>query len=184
MITIKSNIDEFLKNYQKKIKEFENMLNDLATKLVQRMSDDMKQIINDNVMVWSSDEIGHDETGKMAFHRGKNISFDIEPLTAYSIRVSIGDNLDKHEMTDGELVNPVYFIEFGFGLMGQKNPSYNASKFDWVYNKNLHAKAWSYEGWDGEEHISDGAKGINFMYDTIQKYRKDWKIYLADLLKG
>jgi hypothetical protein len=188
MIRVKSNIDGFLKNYQKKIGNFKTSLNSLARKLAERMSADMKDIIVKETYTWSPDAEGNDETGKMAYHRGIDISFDITNIGDNGVRVSIGNNLQKHIMSDGTIVNPIYFIEFGFGVRGQQNPATNHSKFGWEYNINGRTKGgeppspWWYEGWDGEYHLSDGTKGTNFMYRTIDKYRNGWKQYLKELM--
>lgn len=182
MITVKSNINEFLKNYRKRVGNFKSTLNVLAQKLAERMSADMKDIIFKETYTWSPDAEGNDETGKMAYHRGVDIAFDITSIGDNAVRVSIGENLQKHEMENGALVNPIYFIEFGFGLRGQENPATNHSRFGWEYNKNYHNGAWSYEGFDGEYHISDGTQGTNFMYRTIDKYRNGWQQYLKELM--
>lgn len=183
MITVKSNIDKFLKNYRKKVEARKSVLNGIAEKLAKKMSNDMKDIIKREMYVWSPDADNNDETGKMAYHRSKiDNMFSIESLGYNSVRVSIGDNLQKHDMGDGNLVNPAYFIEFGFGLRGQANPANNHEKYGWKYNLNSHNDAWYYEGWDGEFHISDGTVGTNFMYNTIQEYRNNWKKYLNELM--
>ena len=182
MITVNSNINEFLENYRKRVANFKTVLNSIAQKLAERMSADMKKIIFDETYTWSPDAEDNDETGKMAYHRGVDISFDITSIGDNAVRVSIGGNLDKHEMSDGTMVNPIYFIEFGFGLRGKENPATNHSKFGWEYNKNSHNDAWWYEGWDGEWHLSDGAKGTNFMYRTIDAYRNGWKQYLKEIM--
>ncbi len=188
MIKVTSNIDGFLKNYRTRVGNFKAMLNTLAVKLAQRMSADMKDLIFKETSIWSPDADDNDETGKIAWHRGKDILFDIQQLGNNAVRVSIGENLEKHEMSDGKLVNPIYFIEFGFGLRGQQSSATNHSKVGWEYNVNNHTKGgyppspWVYEGWDGELHTSDGTKGINFMYRTIDKYRIGWKQYLKELM--
>lgn len=188
MITVKSNINEFLKTYRKKVGNFKTMLNSIAKKLAERMSADMKKIIFEETYTWSPDADDNDETGKMAFHRGVDIAFDITSIGDNAVRVSIGNNLQQHEMTDGTMVNPIYFIEFGFGVRGQQSPAPNHSKFGWEYNINGHTKGgyppspWAYEGWDGEWHLSDGTKGTNFMYRTIDAYRNGWRQYLKELM--
>ena len=188
MITVKSNINEFLKNYRKKVANFKSTLNVLAEKLAERMSADMKDIIFKETYTWSPDADNNDETGKMAYHRGVDIAFDITSIGNNAVRVSIGENLSKHEMKNGDIVNPIYFIEFGFGVRGQRNPATNHSKFGWEYNLNNHTEGgdpdspWWYEGFDGEYHLSDGTKGINFMYRTIDKYRNGWQQYLKELM--
>ena len=156
------------------------------------MSEDMKAIIRNQMYVWSPDADNNDETGKMAYHRDKiEGMFQIENLGNNSVRVSIGENLQKHELSDGTLVNPAYFIEFGFGVRGQKSPAKNHEKYGWEYNLNNHDESgfplpspWVYEGWDGGFHTSDGTVGTNFMYLTIQKYKDNWLKYLKELMES
>lgn len=188
MIKIKSNIDSFLNKYRKKCETFKTSLREVAEKLAKRMSEDMFDIISKNEDVWAINDKDNfnDESGKMAFHKGKNLEdwFTIESIGDNAMRVSIGDNLRKHEMEDGSLVNPAYFVEFGFGIVGQDNPMKNADRYNWRYNKNGHIEAWTYEGWDGLLHESSGAKGINFMYNTIQDYKNNWLKYLNELMEN
>lgn len=180
MITVKSNIDEFLKAYKKKVDRFQSVLQGFAEKLAKKMSDDMLQDIFTTKMTWAPNELQQDETGKMGTI--EDVRFDIVPTSNTSVKVVIGENLPKHIMTDGTLVNPVYFIEFGFGIVGQENPQKNTENFGWVYNKEGHETAWWYKGFDGKAHYSKGAAGINFLYRTIDKYKTDWKNYLIQLL--
>jgi hypothetical protein len=193
MISIKSNIKEFLQNYRKKVANFKVVLNSIAEKLATRMAHDMYDEIARTENVWAIDDKPnfHDETGKMGFHTGKGFEywFDIQPTSESSVRVSIGEKIIPHRMEDESLVNPAYFIEFGFGVVGQRNPMKNADVYNWKYNINNHTEGgfpsspWAYSGFDGKVHISDGAKGINFMYNTIQRYKDNWQQYLKELLK-
>ena len=54
----------------------------------------------------------------MTSHYGDNDLLD----ALLNIRVSIGEKITPHNMSDGNRVNPAYFIEFGFGIVGQNNP--------------------------------------------------------------
>ena len=182
MIKVTSNIDEFLKYYKGRIENFKNMLENIAEKLAQRMSQDMKALIYSETSTWSPDAENNDETGKMAYHRGKEISVEINHI-GNGVRVVLGENLDKHEMSNGSLVNPLYFIEFGFGVRGESKPAHNHEKVNWEYNKRNRQEAWGYQGWDGKIHISDGIVGTNFMYRTMDDYRTNWKKYLKELLE-
>lgn len=188
MITVKSNIKQFLENYRKKVENFKVVLNTVAEKLATRMAHDMYEEIARTENVWAIDDKPnfHDETGKMGYaHTGKSFEywFDIQHTSDRSVRVGIGENIQPHLMSDGNLVNPAYFIEFGFGIVGQNNPMKNADAYNWIYNKKNHNEAWYYGGYDAEIHLSDGAKGINFMYNTIQRYKDNWQKYLGELLK-
>jgi hypothetical protein len=187
MITISSNINEFLKTYRKKVEKIKNVLLGIAEKLANQMAQDMYNEIKRTENIWAIEDNlnNHDETGKMGFHMGKDFNywFDIQLLENNSARVTIGQKAEPHILKDGTIVNPAFFIEFGFGIVGQNNPAKNSEAVGWVYNKNNHEKAWQYLGWDFVDHISDGAKGINFMYNTIEKYRGNWSNYLKQLFK-
>lgn len=174
MITIKSNIKEFLNNYRKITENFKVVLNNIATKLAEKIVQDMKTEIETNRFQWA-------EKGSLEYI--SNIDFLITPTSNKSVMVSIGDNLKKHIMSDGTLVNPVFFIEFGFGIVGQNNPSKNHELFDWEYNINNHTDAWWYMGFDGQFYQTKGSKGINFLYKTLHRKKNVWVNYLKELLK-
>ena len=158
------------------------------------MAQDMYREIQENEDVWApfvSDTL-QNERGKMWRYKGKDFDFwfDIELTGENSVKVSIGDKIKPHIMSDKALVNPAYFIEFGFGVVGQQNPKKNAELYHWSYNKNAHEAGniyrpspWIYEGFDGVLRESRGAEGINFLYRTIDKYRTYWKFYVEQLLK-
>ena len=187
MITISSNINDFLKAYKKRVEKIKEILLGIAEKLANKMAQDMYAEINRTENIWAIEqtEAQHDESGKMGFHKGKSFDywFDIQLLENNSARVSIGQKAETHKLKDGTIVNPAFFIEFGFGIVGQNNPAKNAEAVGWVYNKNNHEEAWQYTGWDFLDHISDGAKGVNFMYNTIEKHRGNWSNYLKELFK-
>lgn len=180
MIRVKSNIKGFLKAYRKKVENVKSILNGFAEKLAQRMSEDMLDEILTTKATWAPNELQQDETGKMGTI--EDVKFEIVSTSNTSVKVVIGENLPKHKMSDGNVVNPVYFIEFGFGIMGKENPQEKAEDFGWIYNKEGHEVAWWYKGFDNKSHYSKGAVGINFLYRTIDKYKKDWKDYLIQLL--
>lgn len=187
MIRVTSNINEFLKNYKKKVKRFKKVLLGIAEKVANQIAKDMYEEIKRTENIWAIDDKPnfHDETGKMGFHTKKNFDywFDIESTSENSVKVSIGNKAETHKMNDGTIVNPAFFIEFGFGIVGQNNPAKNTEAVGWSYNINKHTEPWYYIGWDFDDHISDGAKGVNFMYNTIQKYRANWETYIKGLLK-
>lgn len=174
MISVKSNINGFLENYKKKAKSFQFVLDNTANKLALKVIEEMKKEIETNRFQWA-------EKGKL--ETISNIDFKIEPIGEKSVRVSIGDNLRKYTMSDGTLVNPVFFIEFGFGIVGQNNPKKNHELFDWEYNINGHTEAWWYIGFDGEFYQTEGVEGINFIYKTIYERKEYWQNYLKELLK-
>lgn len=194
MIKVSSNINEFLKHYKKRVSNFKDMLENIAEKLAKRMSEDMYKEIQENEAMWApfNPETEQNERGKMGTYKGKSFDFwfEINSMGENAVRVSIGEKIKPHEMSDHSLVNPAYFIEFGFGIIGQQSPAKNAELYGWSYNKNNHSKynnppddPWIYEGFDHWLRQSRGAEGINFMYRTIDKYRNGWKYYLKELLE-
>jgi hypothetical protein len=174
MITISSNIDDFLKAYRKRVEKFKEVLFGIAEKLATRMATDMAYEITSLRSVWE-EEGNLDEIS--------NFNFDIQVIDNNSVRVLIGSELTPLEMEDGTLVNPIYFIEFGFGIVGQQNPKKNHEKYDWEYNINQHNRAWYYYGKAGQKFRSKGREGINFMYNTIEKYRTNWQEYFKELME-
>ena len=60
-------------------------------------------------------------------------------------------------MSDGTLVNPVYFIEFGFGIEGQENPMQNRV---WLVIQYQHY----IEGW-----ISGDKTAKKFLQGKVEK---------------
>lgn len=174
MIRVKSNIKDFLKAYRKKVENVKSILNGFAEKLAQKMSEDMAYEITSKKFVWV-------EEGNLSLVSA--IDFDIEQVGENAVRVTIGDNLGVIGMSDGNLVNPLYFIEFGFGIVGKNNPMQGNEENDWEYDINGHGeKGWFFYDNYGQLVHTQGREGINFMYNTIQKYRTAWKDYLIQLL--
>lgn len=196
MIKVSSNINSFLKHYKKKVEAFKASLDDLAYKLAQKMSSDMAYEIASLRYVWT-------EEGNL--DKVSGVDFNIVKTSETSVRVTIGDSLPKITVGDSQIsrlrgrvpqeVNPVYFIEFGFGIAGERNPQKNHEEHGWEYNINQHKSAWFYydstvvpaEDGSGEWKPpllrSEGRQGINFMYNTIEKYRGNWLMYVSELIK-
>jgi hypothetical protein len=145
-------------------------------KLAQRMSADMALEISRSRYIW-------EETGG-TMSEISAVDFDIVNTGFNEVTIEIGNNILPIEMSDGELVNPVYFIEFGFGIIGEENPKVGADEYDWEYNVNLRDKEWYFRGRDGHSYKSMGREGINFIHTVISKYRNEWKDYFFELLKG
>lgn len=187
MIGINSNIDKFIKKYTKKVDAITKSLEDIANKIAQRMSMDMALEISKNRATW-------EESGG-TLSKIDNIDFDISSNGKGGYIVEIGNNLPLVTVGDSKasslrqflgyetkLVNPIYFIEFGFGIIGESNKSPHNEEYGWYYNLNQHKGAWYYRD-SGNLYRSSGTKGINFMYNTIEKYRLEWKNYLITLIK-
>ena len=163
MISVNSNIKEFLANYRKKAEKFTVFLNNVAQKLADKMVEFMRQEIVAKKNVWY--EYG-------SYIDIPDVGFNIIPIDDKTIKVEIGNNLPLLEMNDGTMVNPAFFIEFGFGIIGQNNPMKNNELYNWEYNINKHTKGWAFLGRDGKFYGSKGKEGINFMYNAQQNAKR------------
>ena len=175
MVSITSNIDQFLKDFRRVTYGYNSVIRLIAIKVAQRMCEDMALEISQLKYIWEEDGGGMSDLPQ--------IDFDIKSESEGSIVVSIGENLPKLEMKDGNTVNPAYFIEFGFGIVGQNSPKHNRSKYDWKYNIHGHEHEWYFRGKYNELLKSSGREGINFMYNVIQKYKKGWKDVFESLIE-
>jgi hypothetical protein len=165
------------------------MLNKLAQKLAERMSADMKDRINSSKTKWAEPQTFLDTLPE--------VGFDIQPIGDNAVRVSIGENLPKRkvggttysiypETQQVKYINPIYFNEFGFGVIGQQKPSKGHEEKGWRYNLNDHGtnteNPWHFYDEMKALRTSSGQEGINFLYNTIQDYRDNWQQYLIELM--
>ena len=171
MITIKSNIKTFLKNYKKKVEKFKISLSLIAEKLAERMCKDMKNLIQTDKRWQDKGNLSEIE----------NVEFRQEKTSETSIRVHIGENLPLFTMKDGTQVNPAFFIEFGFGIVGQNNPKQGTEKYDWEYNIRNHKSYWWF-WYEGRRYGTRGREGINFIYQVSQDYKDNWWKYLKEII--
>lgn len=172
MITIKSNINSFLKAYRKRINPIINVLPVFAEKLAKKMSEDMQNFIKTDNR-WK-------DNGNLS--RVNTVDFRTERLSDNSVRVFVGENLPQFEMRDGTMVNPAFFIEFGFGIVGENKPKQRADKYSWRYNINDRGDAWWFK-FDGEWFKTKGKEGLNFIYIIMDKYRNGWREYFEQLIR-
>lgn len=172
MITISSNINDFISKYKNRVNKINAVLGMLAERLAQRMSADMKELI-DKDRRWQED-------GNLS--RISQVDFRVETIENNKVRVHVGENLPKFVMmNDGTLVNPAFFIEFGFGIVGEQNPKQNHSAYNWEYNINGHKTSWFFR-YEGKLIRSSGREGVNFIYTIMQEYKNNWEKYFRDLL--
>lgn len=175
MINIKSNIDNFIKQFKDKANKISSSIQETPKIIVQQMIEEMKSIIERERSVWTS------VSSPLEYVSGDD--FTIEQ-TSNSCVVYIGRNTNKIVAKDGARINPYFFIEFGFGIRGEKNPKTNHDLYGWKYNINKHERSWFYVGYDGEKHWTVGKEGTNFMYTTIQKYKNKWQEIVMKNIKG
>lgn len=177
MVDISSNIDNVLKSFKKKANAIKLSIKQIAEELANQMSIDMQNEINSTKSVWQDVEGSN-------MREISNVLFDIKHTkNGKSVRIEIGSNLQPISMSDGSKVNPIYFIEFGFGIYGETIPSPHSVEHGWAYNINGHTTAWLFMGNDGEFHSTIGTQGINFIYNTMQKYKEKWKDIFFDLVR-
>ena len=110
---------------------------------------------------------------------GTDITYEIKDNKA---TIYVGRNTDKLTMQDGTTVNPYYFIEFGWGIVGENNPINYHLQNGWLYNINHHTQAWWYVGYNGEPRASYGRKGIDFLYNAMKKLKPNLEAALGKRL--
>ena len=175
VITTTSNINGFLDKFRRKSRAITDSIKEIATRLAEVMSEDMAIEISSLKYIWEEDLGGMSNLPP--------IDFQITPIGNTEVVVMVGKHMPRLKMKDGTYVNPAYFIEFGFGIVGQEDPKKGYKEYDWEYNVNDHDKAWYFRGKDGSLQKSAGREGINFMYNTIQKYKDKWKDLFIELVK-
>ncbi len=170
MINVNSNIDDFIKRFTDKSKKITKKIEDISEVIASKMIDEMSNYIIAEKSTWLAEK-------NSIMESVNGTDFTIKK-TGTGCVVSIGDLTSKITTKDGTMVNPYFFIEFGYGIRGQKNPKQNANEYSWEYNVNNHTKSWYYWAYgekDSEKIWTVGKEGINFMYNTIQKFRTKWK---------
>ena len=191
MITVRSNINEFLKGYTEKTNRLQAVLKNFAKKLAERMAEDMNSKIESSKSKWAEPQIFLDTLPK--------VDFDIKETGNNSVIIEIGNNLPKRkvgntvysiypETQQEKFINPIFFIEFGFGVKGEQKPSEIYTTYGWKYNLNDHGSKtenpWKFYDEMRSLRTSSGQEGINFMYNTIEEYKDKWKDYLKELLES
>ena len=171
MVNIKSNASELAQKYsmlQNKLSENAQVISQLVA---EEVSKDIKLAI-------TSSSIWRESTGTMSEQYGDDVQVEVSGNSAI---VKVGENTQPIIMNDGSQVNPYFFIEFGFGILGGSSPAPNSSNYDWNYNINQHSEPWLIPNTDV---YSSGTVGINFIYNIVygnkQKYSKIVKDYLME----
>lgn len=97
----------------------------------------------------------------------------LNSISNNSYSIEFGSQTKPLTMQDFNKVNPYFFLEFGFGLKGERKPSINANEYNWEYNIN---------NWKGEPEEYEmigwwkvsGEIGIGFMQYAIMTYKNKW----------
>jgi hypothetical protein len=189
MVVVASNVEKVLKKFEKYRTAIKLTIDQIAEKLAKSMVDDMLADIEQQRPTWLQ------PNGNL--ERVDNIGYNISKLEDGFIRITLGENLPlirtgntKYSLENNKhytWVNPLYFIEFGFGVLGENNPKEGTNRYDWIYNTNEHGREtenpYTFKGLDGQLVETEGGEGINFLYNTIQKYRNSWKDLLLTMVK-
>lgn len=168
MIKFDSNIDKVIKSYQKAKKDLPKRLADISYLVAQEIANDFKVKLDRDRSTWYR---AYEGTSIVDGYKHINVI-----KTDTGARIEVGSKGDMLIMKDGSIVNPYYFIEFGFGIDGQINSARGASEHGWEYNVNGHTTYWWYTGTapneNGGGHATTGRSGINFIYNTLDEYKR------------
>lgn len=189
MVVVSSNVDKVIKSFKKFRNAVQLTIDNIAERLAKAMVEDMQAEIEENRSIWLQ------PNGNL--EKVVPISYTITRNDNNTIRVTLGDNLPlikvgntKYSLPHNQktdYVNPLYFIEFGWGVVGENNPKQGTTKYSWVYNTNEHGSEtenpFYFWGNDGILVETQGRKGINFMYNTLERYREQWKYLLIYMIK-
>lgn len=174
---IKSNFNDFMKRFRDLPRLIDVASYDAIKELLERMCNDMKQEIQTHREEWAEHGGPFENWGDL----GQDIEYEISEKGG---RIYVGRN--THTIRIGKKanrrsVNPYLFIEFGWGIEGEQNPVRYHTQHGWEYNINQHKEAWSFYGVNGELITTTGRRGIDFFYNTISKYRKEWKSVVEEI---
>lgn len=177
-IQVKSNFNNFIKRFRDIPRIIDVASYDAIKELLERMCEDMKEEIRSQRDTWA--EVGG------PFENWGDLGNDIEyEVNEKSGRIYVGRNTHTLKVGKGDNrreVNPYMFIEFGWGIQGEQNPVRYHTQHGWEYNINKHREAWSFYGVNGNLITTTGRRGIDFFYNTINKYRKEWKDIVSNII--
>ena len=162
MIKIKSNINSILKTFKERQSAIKNINITVAKQVAYEIAKQIKSDIVLNKPTW------YESAGGMSINYGTDVVVD---ETSSGALIRIGENTSKLIMADGSQINPYYFIEFGFGIIGANNSAANSIKYGWAYNIKGHIEPWIIPG---SETLSSGTQGINFLYNNVYVNKDKW----------
>lgn len=180
-VKIKSNWNQFSKRLRKLPDMIEEAGKGFVEHILKLMRQDMINEINAQRSEWLDG--GAMDVWSNSANIEKSIRYELSE-SGKTGRIVIES--DPIVLANGDEVNPFFFIEFGYGIIGQNNPALYASSNGWVYNVNNHTSfiIYAYDNIAGEKETvkTEGTKGINFFYNTVAKYRNNWKKYAEEYL--
>lgn len=178
MISLETNIKQAIKQLEKFRKKFSNVLEnvaeDLTNKFVEILEQEIETALND-VMTDEVQSKGNLAKGNYT----SDISIDKKGKGDYTI--SIGNN-SLIATNNGNIVNPFYFLELGFGFTGSRSTAdvlKEASEQSWFYDINNHGQ----EGWFFMKMKTNGLMGTGFILKTIDEFTKVYKDTIEDTFK-
>lgn len=170
-VKLKSNYNNFMRHIQNLPDMLDESTYFAVDSVMERLCEFMANEIQSQKDVWcqqwSTLELIDNQ---MPF--GTDIKYEIKDNVG---TIYIGRDTPKIEMSDGTMVNPYYFIEFGWGIRGEENPIRYHEQNQWSYNINDHTTAWWYIGYNGKPRASYGRQGIDFLYKAMQKFKPEFK---------
>lgn len=163
---INVSLDE--KSIQNAIKELEKYKRDFYKKLEtlsMRLAREGMYLARAYLMEYKDEEYvvgeGEQGVGSVGAKQGLTIS-DIINSIDYKAGEVITDGYTYYIMTGNEFAP---YVEFGTGIVGQKNPHENPT---WTYDINHHGESgWFYVDASGKSHWTKGVPARPFMYNTV-----------------
>lgn len=181
MLTIKSNISSVRKKFQKYTSSFNKKLSkaieDITNQFYNELVKNINKYLPNPVRNILTNEIEVDDYSFMN-------DIKIQKENDLLFKIKLGQN-SLRRANDGKLVNPFYYYEFGFGIIGEgtyKN-YFDAIQFGWAYDVNDH----SYAGWtypvNDVYYWTNGVNGLGFLQETVDWYKNNKEKIISDALK-
>lgn len=161
MININSNVADVIKFFEEKQRRVQDTESAILKKVAERIRQRLLTMYS--AMSYDSEEL-------LSLIDVDDIDIQYQPNRCI---IKIGSNTEKMTMKDGSQVNPFFFIEFGFGLIGEQNPTKKSKDYNWVYNVNKHKSGWYYTSKvTGETRVwTQGYSGANAFDNIITNFK-------------
>ena len=168
MIKVESNVKDIIKRLKARKA---NSNNDLAQKVALRIAEKVKALLIETYRHTKSEWA--EEGSALENLSGEDVTISLEN-NKYIIKIGEQTPMIALDGYNGlpTSANPYFFIEFGFGIVGEQKPVTNATKKSWAYNVRNHQEAWAFRGTDGNLYWSEGIEGANAMGVVEAQYAK------------